>query len=88
MVICNYGTLVLTQFRLNNLVLPPHNPTHYILEKTNFNFRYVRLCDSDIPIEKWQNYLQKVEILITADLGLHCTLFGVSRLKLVDTVGI
>ena len=35
-------------------------PPHYILEDSNFDFRYVRLCDFDIPREKWLNYLQTV----------------------------
>ena len=37
---------------------------HYILEESNFNFRYVRLWDLDIPWEKRLNYLQTVETLI------------------------
>ena len=36
----------------------------YILEESNFNFRYVRLWDLHIPREKWLNYLQTVETLI------------------------
>ena len=42
------------------LVNCPSNPSHYtcILEDSNFNFRYVRLCDLDILKEKWLNYLQ------------------------------
>ena len=28
------------------------NPSHYILDKSHFNFRYVRLCDLDIPRKK------------------------------------
>ena len=28
---------------------------HYIFEELNFNIRYVRLRDSDIPKEKWLN---------------------------------
>ena len=39
-------------FRLNEL---PH--TIYIFKDSNFNFRYVRLCDLDIPRERWLNYL-------------------------------
>ena len=41
-----------------------HCPPHYILEDSNFDFRYVRLCDIDILREKWLNYLQTVETLI------------------------
>ena len=48
----------LTHFRLNKL------PPQYILEESNLNFSYVRLCDLDIPREKMTNYLQTVEILI------------------------
>ena len=46
-----------------------------MLEVSNFSFRYVRLCDLDIPREKWLNYL-------ASDLGLQCLLitpFEVSR---------
>ena len=60
-----------------------------------FRFRYVSLCDLDIPREKWLNYLQAVETcsdaaccgVAVSDLGLHClpiTLLGVSRLQLVN----
>ena len=33
-----------------DLVVPARSPAppHYILEESNFDFRYVRLCDSDI----------------------------------------
>ena len=73
-----------------------NSPTNYILEDSNFNFRYVRLCDLDIPRGKWLNYLQSVETLINSgdpdqmlhfavsDLGLHClliTFLGCSRLQ-------
>ena len=68
---------------------------HYILEESNFNFRYVLLWDIHIPREKWLNYLQTVETLIrcrvlrrlinaASDLGLHCLPFTplrVSRLQ-------
>ena len=47
----------LTHFRLNKL---PH--TIY-LEESSFNFRHVRLCDLDIPGEKWLNNFQTVETL-------------------------
>ena len=36
-----------------------------MLEESIFDFRYVRLYDVDIPKEKWLNYLQTVETLIT-----------------------
>ena len=39
----------------------PHN---------NINFRYVKLCDLDVPREKWLNYLQTVETLILWHLPL------------------
>ena len=61
------------------------NSPNYILEESNFDFRYIRLCDLHILREKWLNYLQTVE----TDLGLHClpvTLFGVSRLQWVKYV--
>ena len=37
---------------------------HYILESFNFVFKYVRLCDLDIPGENWSNYLQTMETQI------------------------
>ena len=37
---------------------------NYVLEDSIFDFRYVRLCDLDIPREKRLNYLQTVETLI------------------------
>ena len=49
----------LTLFITNKLPYPHH--THYTLDDLNFNFRYARLCDLDIPREKWLNYLQTVE---------------------------
>ena len=56
------------------------NSPNYILEGSNFDFRYVRLCGLDIPREKWLSYLQTVETHFAAsDLGLHCfpnALFG------------
>ena len=61
---------LLTHCRLNEL---------YILEDSNFSFRYVRLCDLDIPREKWFNYLQTVETLM-ADGLCNITLQGISRL--------
>ena len=74
----------LTHYRRNEL-------THTIYWKidSNFNFRYVRLCDLDILREKWLNYLQTVANpdqmphSAASDLGLQClpiTLLGVSRL--------
>ena len=36
----------------------------YILEESNFNFRYTRLWNLHILREKWLNYLQTVETLI------------------------
>ena len=32
---------------------------HYLLEESNFNFRFVRLWALDIPREKWLHYLRK-----------------------------
>ena len=56
----------LTHFRLNKL------SPHYILEESNFNFKYVRLCEADIPREKWLNYLQTGDPdPVASDLGLH-----------------
>ena len=55
----------LTHCRLKRL--SPHNT----LEESNFNFRDVWLCDLDIPIEKWLNYLQTVETLIRCCIMRH-----------------
>ena len=52
-------------------------PPHYILEETNFNFRYVRLCDLDILWEKWINFLQTVETLSDA---ISCSIWFGSAL--------
>ena len=41
----SYAHGALTHFRLNKL------PICYILEESNFSFRYVRLCDIDVPRE-------------------------------------
>ena len=71
----------LTNFRLNKL-----SPTLYILEESNFSFRYVSICDLYILREKWLNYLQQLKPwldttfwsgslllqVIVSDLGLHC----------------
>ena len=60
-------------------------PPHYILEDSNFDLRYVRLCDLDILREKWLNYLQTVETLIRRRV-LQClpdTFLRVSRLQWV-----
>ena len=49
---------------------------HYIFEEWNFSFRYVRLCDLDIPREKWLEYY------VESGLGQHClpiTILRVSR---------
>ena len=48
---------------------------HYILEDSNLKFRYVRLCNLNIPRKKWLNYLQTVETLIRCHILRH--LFGV-----------
>ena len=44
---------------------------HYILEESNFNFRYIRRWDLHIPREKWINYLQTVETLIRRRILRH-----------------
>ena len=41
----------------------------YILEESNFNFRYIQLLDLHIPREKWLIYLRTLETLIR-----HCIL--------------
>ena len=62
---------LLTHCRLNEF------PLHYILEESNFNFRYLRLCDLYNPREKWLNYASNGDPDQTprsaaSDLGLHC----------------
>ena len=47
------------------------NSPCYILEDSNFDFRYVRLCDLDIPRENWLNYWQTVETLIRCRILQH-----------------
>ena len=44
---------LLTHFKLIKLL----NTIYW--KKSNFSFRYIRLCDLDIPREKRINYLQK-----------------------------
>ena len=62
----------LTNCRLNEL---PH--TQY-MEDSNFNFRYVRLCDIDIPKEKMVEVFancgdpNQTLHFAASDLGLHC----------------
>ena len=64
-------------------------PPHYILEDSNFNFRYVRQCDLDILREKMFELFansgdpDQIPHSAASDLGLHClpvTLLGVFRL--------
>ena len=68
-------------------------PPHYILKDSNFNFRYVRLCDLDTPREKMIELFansgdpDQMPLSEASDLGLHrlqITLFGVSRLQWVE----
>ena len=68
------------------------NSPHYMLEDSNFSFKYVRLCDVDIPTEKWLNYFansgdtDQMPHFAASDLGLHCLSIislGVSRLQRV-----
>ena len=53
-------------------------PPYYILEYSNFDFRYVRLCDLVIPREKlvelFANSGDPDQMLhsVASDLGLHC----------------
>ena len=58
--------IYLTHFRL---IL--YSRTHYLLEESYINFKYVRLCDLDIPREKWLNCLQTVETLIRCCILQH-----------------
>ena len=66
----------LTNSRLNK------TPLHYILEESDFNFKYVRLCDLDIPRGKWRNFLQTFWVCIVCQLP-----FGVlqtNRLRVTE----
>ena len=82
-------------FLLENMlyVLIKTHP-QYLLEESNFNFRFSRLWDIDIPGEKWINYLQTMETLIRCRI-LQCLICvctvcllpfkGVSRLQWVKS---
>ena len=66
----------ITPYHFNPLQTEQTLP-HYILEVSNFNFRYAWLGDLHIPREKWLNYLQTMETdqmshSAASDLGLHC----------------
>ena len=61
------------------------------MEESNFSFRYVRLCDLDIPREKWLFFahsgdLNQTPHSLTSDLvSTVCQVFfGVSRLNCVN----
>ena len=58
----NSSTTVRAQISLSisNPLYTEWTHPHYILEDSNFDFRYVRLCDLVILREKWFNYLQTV----------------------------
>ena len=68
------------------------NSPHHLLEDSNLDFRYVGLCDLDIPREKWlrnanSGYPDQTPHSAASDLGLRClpiTLLGVSRLQWVN----
>ena len=74
---------------LANPLKTEHTLPHYILEESNFNFRYTQLGDLNIPGEKWLNYLPTVETLSRCRVlrrllwicSLPITLLWVSRLK-------
>ena len=65
----NECTYERTDERKSEKYISPHtsyvggimNSPHYILEDSNFDFKYVRLCVLDILREKSLNYLQTVE---------------------------
>ena len=69
-----------------------NSTTLYTVEDSNFDFRYVRLCDLDILGEKMVELFansgdpDQMPHSAASDLGLHClpiTLLGVSRLQWV-----
>ena len=65
------------------------NAPYYILEDSNFDFRYVKLCELDIPREKLVELFANSEDpdqtprYAASDLGL-ITLVGVSRIQWVS----
>ena len=85
----HYGTQLVNYLNAfnSNLLWTEWSRPQYLLEDSNFGFRYVRLCDLDIPWENWLNYLQTVETLIRCCIWSGSTLFanypflGVSRLQ-------
>ena len=60
--------LDITHFRWNKLSL------HYIVEQSEFKFKYVRLWYLDISREKWLNYLQTVDT--RSDAAFSCIWCG------------
>ena len=81
LLICYWYSLEVPRSEPQNAVskhLLTEHSQHYILEESNFNFRYILLWDLHIPREKWLNYLQTVETLI------RCSILR--RLILVCTV--
>ena len=83
-----FSPCLLIHFRLNKL------PQLYILNESNFNFRYVRLCDL-VFLEKTAKLFansgdtDQTPRIAASDLGLRClpvTLLEASRLKWVNYV--
>ena len=81
-------TWTLTDCRLHEL---PHIPP-YMYEDSNFDFRYVRLCDLGVHRKKMVELFanngdpDQTPHSAASDLGLHClpiALLGVSRLQWV-----
>ena len=81
-----YVFFVLTHCILNRL-----SHTN-ILEESNFNFRYIRLWNLNIPREKWLNYLQTVTTLIRCRILRHliwvCTVCQLPFYKSSDYSGL
>ena len=55
----------------DKIILPPF----YILEEFDFNFKHVRLSDLNSSREKWLNYMQKEETLLTRCHILQCLIW-------------
>ena len=67
--------LIRAPFRLNKLPFRLNKLPLHIQEGSNFNIRYVRLCDLDIPVEKRLDCLQTVENLIRGRILLYKSWF-------------
>ena len=67
-------------FRDDSLRLNKLPQTMYFLEESNYNFKYVRICDLDVPVEKIAKLFANSgdpDLMwhsLASDQGLHCLL--------------